>query len=168
MESLIYTKNGLIFGCGNILFGDDAFGPKVIEHIHTHCTLPENVLALDAGTAIRDFIFDLILLESKPEFIWIVDALTVKDRSHGDVFEIDLSEIPKNKRSDFSLHQSPSTNLLSQLKDTGVDVRMLGMQTPHIPNEIQPGLSPEAQKAIPVACDLIMKNIKSRKSFKIN
>ncbi len=162
MESLIYSKNILIFGCGNTLFGDDAFGPKVIDHLKAEYSLPEDLLALDAGTAIRDFIFDLLLLEKKPEIIWIIDALNVEGKNHGDVFEIDLSGIPKNKRSDFSLHQSPSSNLLVQLKEQGVDVRMLGMQTLDIPNEINPGLSLQAQKAIPVACDWIMNDIKSR------
>ena len=27
----------LIFGCGNTLWGDDGFGPAVIEHLHRHC-----------------------------------------------------------------------------------------------------------------------------------
>ena len=161
MESLIYKKNILIFGCGNTLFGDDGFGPKAIDHLNAKFTLPKTVLAIDAGTAIRDFIFDLIL-EEKPELVWIIDAMTVKGKSHGDVFELDLSDVPKNKKSDFSLHQSPSSSLLIQLKDLGVDVRMLGMQTPFIPNEISPGLSRAALKAIPVACDWIVNDIKGR------
>ena len=168
MESLIYSKKGLLLGCGNILFGDDAFGPRVIEHLNSTCTLPDTVLAIDTGTAVRDLIFDLILLESKPELIWIIDAMTFEGKSHGDVFEVNLSDIPENKRSDFSLHQSPSANLLIQLKDVGVEVRMLGMQTPHIPNKINPGLSRKAQNAIPAACDWIMKDIKSRERFNMN
>lgn len=160
MESLIYSKKKLIFGCGNTLFGDDAFGPAVIEHLNTGYSLPDDVLAIDAGTAIRDFIFDLLLLESKPSLTWIIDALTVSGKSHGDVFEADLSTIPENKRSDFSFHQSPSSNLLVQLKKQGVDVRVLGMQTPSLPNEINPGMSPVGQKAVTIACEWIINEIR--------
>ena len=28
-----YNHENLIVGCGNILFGDDGFGPKVIEYM---------------------------------------------------------------------------------------------------------------------------------------
>ena len=162
MASLIYSKKVLIFGCGNVLFGDDAFGPKVVEHLNAHYPLPDEVLAVDAGTAVREFFFDLILLDTKPEQVLIIDALSVDGRSHGEVFEAGLSDIPENKQSDFSLHQSPSVNMLVQLKEQGVDVRLLGMQTPDIPNEINPGLSPAARKALPVACDWIIKTIRNR------
>lgn len=28
-----YKKSVLVLGCGNILFGDDGFGPAVVEHL---------------------------------------------------------------------------------------------------------------------------------------
>jgi coenzyme F420 hydrogenase subunit delta len=165
METLIYKKNILIFGCGNTLFGNDGFGPEVINYFNAHHTLPDGVLALDAGTGIRDFVFDLLLMEKKPEKVLIIDAVTVEGKEQGEIFEIDLPDVPKEKMSDFSLHQSPSSNLLTQLRDQDVDVKILGMHTASIPNEIAPGLCPKAQKSIPIACEWIIKEIKSRKSF---
>ncbi len=58
-------KSVLIFGCGNILYGDDGFGPAVIEHLFHHYQLPEGRPGLDVGTCIRDILFDLVLSEKK-------------------------------------------------------------------------------------------------------
>ncbi|MCF6246364.1 MAG: hydrogenase maturation protease [Desulfobacula sp.] len=163
MNTLIYTKKILIFGCGNTLFGNDGFGPEVIKRLNAEYSISEDVLALDAGTGVRDFIFDLLLAEKKPAVLWIIDAITVEKKNEGDVFEINLSDFPKKKKSDFSLHQSPSSNLLDQLMESGVQVKILGMHTPSIPNEISPGLSPAAQKAIKKACDWIVHEINNIK-----
>ena len=66
----------LILGCGNILFGDDGFGPAVIEYLEKNVSLPENVLAVDMGTGIKDFLFDLILAPVKPKCIYVLDAIS--------------------------------------------------------------------------------------------
>ena len=168
VETLIYKKKVLIFGCGNTLFGNDGFGPEVANYLNTHHKMPDEVLVLDAGTGIRDFIFDLLLMEKKPEIILIVDAVTVDGREQGDVFEIDLPDVPREKMSDFSLHQSPCSDLLSQLRDQGVDVRILGMHTTSIPNEINPGLCPKAQKAVPFASRWIIKKFKGIEANKFH
>ena len=158
-DTLIYEKEILVFGCGNTLFGNDGFGPEVITWLTAHNVMPDNVLALDAGTGIRDFIFDLLLMEKKPDMILIIDAVTVYDREQGELLEIDLFKLPGEKMADFSLHQAPCSSLLSQLRDQGVSIRILGMHTASIPNEINPGLCPAAAKAIPKACDWIMHTI---------
>ena len=156
-ETDIYKKDTLVFGCGNILFGNDGFGPEVAVHLTDNYSLPEGVLVLDAGTGIRDYVFDLLLMENKPKTVFIIDAVTFEGKSQGDVFEIAISDVPKEKLSDFALHQSPSSNLLAQLKAQGVDVRVLGMHTDAIPNTIEPGLSDEAQKAVPQASEWLFK-----------
>ena len=65
MTTLIYGKEILILGCGNTLFGNDGFGPKVIQYLNENYTFPDFVLSLDAGTGIRDYVFDLLLMEEK-------------------------------------------------------------------------------------------------------
>lgn len=167
-ESDIYSKEMLIFGCGNTLFGNDGFGPEVIKHINNNFAVPGNILVMDVGTGIRDFIFDLILTENKPYQIIIIDAVTSEGKNEGDIFEMALSQVPKEKMSDFSLHQSPSSNLLSQLKETGVSVRVLGMHTPAIPNEINPGLSKNAQKAVKKTAEWVINEIKIHQQSKRN
>ncbi len=163
MDTLIYTKKILIFGCGNTLFGNDGFGPEVIEKLNAEYSLSTDTLALDVGTGIRDIIFDLLLIEKKPTYIGIIDTVTIKGKKEGDIFEIDISDVPKIKMSDFSLHQSPSSNLIIQLMELGVQVKILGMQTPFIPNEITPGLSLAAQKAVPGACEWVVHEINNTK-----
>ncbi|MCP4115205.1 MAG: hydrogenase maturation protease [Desulfobacteraceae bacterium] len=163
MTTDIYTKKVLIFGCGNTLFENDGFGPAVVEYIQANHTLPETVLVLDAGTGIRDFMFDLLLMDEKPETVIIIDAVTVPGRKIGDIFEMNLSEVPREKLSDFSLHQSPSSNLLKELQVAGgVDVKVLGMHTDSIPNVINPGLSPEVEAAVPRAAQWVMEQVKGK------
>ncbi len=157
----IFDKSVLIFGCGNILWGDDGFGPAVIEHLKQNFPLPQEVLALDVGTGIRDILFDLILSEKKPERLIIVDAVGYPDRRAGEVFEIPVEGIPEQKTSDFSLHQFPTVNMLQELKDhSGIQIKIIVAQTGELPEEVRPGLSPPLQEAVPVACGKIMEAIK--------
>lgn len=160
MTTEIYNKKILIFGCGNTLFGNDGFGPAVIEYLEANSSLPEDVLAVDAGTGIRDFMFDLLLMEDKPRSVFVIDAVTVPGRNEGDVFELSLADVPREKMSDFSLHQSPSSNLLKELQMSGgVEVRVLGVQTDTITNVINPGLSNEVTDAVPKACQWLMEQL---------
>ncbi len=157
MTSGIFAKSILIFGCGNTLWGDDGFGPAVIEYLHQHYQLSEDVLALDVGTSIRDLLFDLILSEQKPRQLIIVDAVSYPDRRPGEVFEIPVEGIPEKKVSDFSLHQFPTVNMLAELKQTsGMQVKIIVAQTEALPEEVRPGLSAAVQLAVPVACEKIM------------
>ena len=67
MIELIHTKSCLVFGCGNPLFGDDGFGVEVIAHLQKRGRLPSHAACLEVGTAIRDFLFDILLAAKKPE-----------------------------------------------------------------------------------------------------
>lgn len=157
MEHPRYQKDCLIFGCGNPLFGDDGFGPAVIEYLETECTLPENITALDVGTSIRDILFDIILSEQKPRRMIIVDAVDFPDRLPGEIFEIDVDEIAPAKIGDYSLHQFPTTNMLKEIREqTQIDVRLLVVQITGLPSEVRPGLSAELLQAIPAMSGRIL------------
>lgn len=145
------TKETLILGCGNRLFGDDGFGPSVAEHLLAQYTLPDGVYVADAGTGVRKLLFTLCLSPERPRTIIIVDAVD-KGRTPGELFEISLEEIPLQKLDDFSLHQAPSSNLAKELAETGVDVRILACQVDHIPENIQPGLSEPVAQAVQNIC----------------
>ncbi len=154
----LFDKSTLIFGCGNILYGDDGFGPAVIQHLNQHCTLPENVLAMDMGTSIRDTLFDLALSEKKPARLMIVDAVDFADRSPGEIFEIPVRQIPEKKVSDFSLHQFPTVNLLAELNEYAkIKIIVVVAQVETIPDEVSPGLSLTLQAAVKPACERIVK-----------
>ena len=147
----------LIFGCGNILFGDDGFGPAVVHHLQENYPLTEDVLVQDVGTGIREILFDLALSAKKPDKLIILDAVDYPDRAPGEVFEISVEGIPAQKTSDFSLHQFPTVNLLKELKEqTAIDIHIVVAQTAQVPEEVKPGLSEEITRAIPEACRLVL------------
>lgn len=148
----------VIFGCGNLLMGDDGFGPAVIEALTTCYEIPETVEAVDAMTGVREYLFDYLLSEEgRPDHIIILDAVDFADRQPGDVFLIDSKSIPAKKIHDFSLHQFPTVNLLHELEQhTGILVTIIAAQAEYIPAEIEPGLSPSMTVAVSRACEMIM------------
>ncbi len=148
----------LILGCGNRLFGDDGFGPAVMEHLLTGSQLPEEVYAMDVGTGIRKLLFTILLSSIHPRQIMVIDAVD-KGKKPGEIFELALDDLPQEKIDDFSFHQSPSPNLARELKDAGIDVRVMVCQVASIPECVTPGLSAPLMDAVPRMCGLIIKNL---------
>lgn len=161
IESL-HTTPFLVFGCGNPLFGDDGFGPCVIEHLTANHDLPPHVACVDIGTSIRGLLFDIILAPQKPQLIIIVDAMDLKGRAPGQIHEIDVNQIHPAKISDFSLHQFPTTNMLKEIQDgTDVRVRVLVAQIFALPTQVRPGLSSAVAAAVPRMSRRVMEIIAS-------
>lgn len=146
-----------IFGCGNVIMGDDAYGPSVVDKLNETYELPDCVEAVDVGTCVREYLFDYLLMEEgRPDRIIILDAVDFADKQPGEVFEIRPTEIPAKKIHDFSLHQFPTVNLLQELEEnTGISVLILAAQIEFIPEEIHPGLSPAMSKAVNIACEKV-------------
>jgi len=161
IKEILQSKT-VVFGCGNVLFGDDGFGPKAVEYLCANYKLPSGMYAEDMGTAVSDILFDLALSENSPETIWILDAVDMYERGPGEVFELEVEAIPGKKSGDFSLHQFPAVNLLQELRDK-IEVRILAVQVACIPQEVQPGLTPQVQDALPKACNYIL-GLDSQKS----
>ena len=155
----------VIFGCGNVVMGDDGYGPAVVDELNSRYELPEGVEAIDVGTCVREHLFDYVLsAEGRPDRIIILDAVDFPDRKPGDVFLMDTSAIPPKKIHDFSLHQFPTVNLLVELEQhTGIRVYILAAQVECIPEEITPGLTPAMSAAVTVACEKVLQ-ILSEKS----
>jgi len=157
MLSKALEKPILIFGCGNLLFGDDGFGPAVVQHLQENFDIPDTVLVQDVGTGIREILFDLALSEKKPRMLIIVDAADYPDRAPGAVFEISVEGIPAKKTADFSLHQFPTVNILKELQDgTDIAIHIIVAQVAHLPEEVQLGLSEVVSQAVPEACRRIL------------
>lgn len=149
------TKPTLILGCGNTLFGDDGFGPAVIEYLLTRYDIPDDVYVMDVGTGVRKLLFTLALSPERPRQIVLIDAVD-KGRPPGEIFEISLDDIPMEKIDDFSLHQVPSSNLAKELKNAGVDIRVMVCQIAHVPENVEPGLSEVLLRAVPKMCERIV------------
>jgi coenzyme F420 hydrogenase subunit delta len=151
----------LVLGCGNTLFGDDAFGCAVVDYVEQHAGVPDDVCLLDVGTGVRKLLFTICLSPVRPGRLIIIDAIDA-GRTPGEVFEIDPSEIPVAKLDDFSLHQLPTSNMLRELQEScGVQVRVLACQTGPLPDQVYEGLSPEVSRAVPIAAGWLSASLSS-------
>lgn len=153
-----YQKSTLILGCGNILFGDDGFGPAVVDYLGENCQVPEDVAILDVGTGAREILLTIALAEKKPKRIIVIDALDCQ-RVPGDISTVPVEDLPEKKIDDFSLHQLPTSNLLKELRDLcQVEVILLAAQPECVPETVRPGLTRKLQDAVPRVCQYIVKN----------
>lgn len=153
-----YQKSIMVFGCGNVLLGDDGFGQAAAEYITKHYTIPSDTCVVNIGTSIREILFDLLLSGCRPRRIVIIDAVdhSRRGRKPGEVFEILLEELPEEKMSDFSLHLSPTTNMLKELRDyCRTEVHVIACQVGILPQEVSDDISQPVQQAIPKASQLI-------------
>ena len=145
----------LILGVGNVLFGNDGFGPEVIEYLARHFAFPADIYAMDVGTGARKVLFTVALSDIRPQELVIVDAVDW-GRQAGEVLEIPVESLPVTKVDDFSLHQVPTSNLLRELQDDcGVKVTVLVCDVGEIPQVIEPGLSPDVEAAVGEAAQMI-------------
>jgi coenzyme F420 hydrogenase subunit delta len=162
MYQTLLGKKILILGCGNPLLGDDGFGPAVIKKIEDNYPVSQNIGLLDAGTSVRDLLFDLLVLKNTLKTIFIIDAVDQEKRCPGDIFEMDIDKIPENKIADYSLHQFPSSNMLKEFKDSSqIDIHFFAVQIEVIPDSIKPGLSPIVETSVTKMCHLILQYIKN-------
>ncbi len=149
-----------ILGCGNILLGDDGFGPAVIERL-LNTDLPEWVQAVDVGTSIREYLIDLLLAPVlQPAHLVVVDATYRDQAAPGTLFWCRPDDLPSCKAHDFSLHQFPTVNLLTELEEeTGMEVALLLAQAVTVPEIINPGLTVVMEQAVLAATTLLTQRI---------
>ena len=151
------TKRVLILGVGNVLFGDDGFGPETAHFLLQNCKIPDDVYIMDVGIGAGDVLFTIALSQLKPKKIIILDVVDMK-RKPGEIFELSMDDLPANKVSDFSLHLFPSANLLKELRDKmDVDVVILACQAERIPAAVSSGLSNSVRLALPKASEKALK-----------
>jgi coenzyme F420 hydrogenase subunit delta len=150
-----HDKSILILGCGNVLFGDDGFGPAVAQCLQRNFTIPVDICVLDVGTSVREFLFDIVLSDKKPAKIVIVDAMDC-GREPGELFAPDIDSIPRIKLDSFSLHQLPTSNLLRELRDLcGIEVVMVACQVSRTSEEVSGGLSNPVEAAVERAAKML-------------
>jgi coenzyme F420 hydrogenase subunit delta len=150
-------KDVVVLGCGNILYGDDGFGPNVAEYLENACPLPDHVSVINAGTGVREMLFDLVISEQRPKKIIVIDAIDTR-RIPGEVFKIPLEEMPDHKTDDFSIHHMPTTNMLKELRDfCDVEVIIIVAQIESIPEAVKPGLTKALMGAVAVAAEEVLR-----------
>ena len=155
MESHWYGKSILILGCGNILIGDDGFGPAVAQRLMSDFAVPNDVCVFDAGTSVREILFDTVLSDKKPSKIVVVDAMDC-GRKPGELFYLDIGSLPEIKIDDFSMHQVPTSNLLRELRDIcGLEVVVVACQVANTSEIVNPGLSAPVERAVDKAVEIL-------------
>jgi coenzyme F420 hydrogenase subunit delta len=159
-------KRILVLGVGNRLFGDDGFGPAVIEELQRRNGLPKDVYLLDVGTSARGILFNVLLSEVAPETLIIVDSVggeRVKGKRPGAVLEVDLDTLGAEKSDDFQFHFVPTSNMLVDLRNRrGIVVVIIACVVKDIPQEqMRMGLSEPVAKAVSVAADLVVEKAKA-------
>ena len=146
----------LVLGCGNELFGDDGFGPAVARRLRCRPELPRSMIAMDVGTGVRQVLFNVVLSSIRPRRIIVVDAVDF-GREPGDVWTMEVCDLPEVKCDDFSMHQLPTSNLLRELGELGgVDVTCIVGQVDTLPAEVRPGLSLPLQLSVERAVEMIL------------
>lgn len=145
----------VILGVGNVLFGDDGFGPAVANELLQNYAIPSDIYVMDVGTGVRKLLFTISLSESRPEEIVIVDTVDWGQQV-GQVLEIPVESLPVTKMDDFSLHQVPTSNMLHELQEKcGVKVSVVACDVENVPETISPGLSLGIEKAVQTAVNKI-------------
>ncbi|MHC4331977.1 MAG: hydrogenase maturation protease [Planctomycetota bacterium] len=148
-----YDKSILVLGCGNILIGDDGFGPAVAQRLRGNFAIPADVCVFDAGTSVRQILFDTVLSDKKPSKIVIVDAMDC-GREPGELFMLNIDSLPEIKLDDFSMHQIPTSNLLRELRDhCGIEVIVVACQVANSCDSVNPGLSEPVELAVGQAAE---------------
>lgn len=137
------------------MLGDDGFGPAVAQRLEADFTIPADICVFDAGTSVREILFDTILSDKKPSKVVIVDAMDC-GRKPGEVFSPDIDSYPQVKLDDFSMHQIPTSNLLRELRDLcGVEVIVIACQVAGSCESVNPGLSSPVEAAVEHAVEVL-------------
>jgi coenzyme F420 hydrogenase subunit delta len=157
MIKALYQKPRLIFGCENPLLGDAGFGTEVIRFLEFIYTLPRDTACIDAGTAVHEFLLDILFLKKKPSQIIIIDAIEIPGSSIGEIKEISIRNNQPVKLCDFSLHHFSTVNMLKTIRShSTIDVRMLIVNSGEIASQVKPGLAPAIESAVPLMCERIL------------
>jgi len=147
----------VIVGCGNPLFGDDGFGPAVIEEMEK-LTLPDNVTIMDGGAGAPHFIFNFLNAEVTKKLI-VVDIADFNAKP-GSISKMSGKELKPGAYVD--PHSWDGIDQLCRVRDR-IDTTVILCQPTKIINkgdaEVDMELSEEVRNAIPKAIQVILESI---------
>lgn len=147
----------VIVGCGNPLFGDDGFGPAVIEEMEK-LTLPDNVTIMDGGAGAPHFIFNFLNAEVTKKLI-VVDIADFNAKP-GSISKMSGKELKPGAYVD--PHSWDGIDQLCRVRDR-IDTTVVLCQPTKIINkgdaEVDMELSEEVRNAIPKAIQVILESI---------
>jgi hydrogenase maturation protease len=150
-------KDIKVLGIGNILVGDDGFGPRVIEELRKR-PLPENVELIDAGVGGMAI---LSWIEGADKIV-IVDSVQTNDEPAGTVYRFTDKELPPSDMFMLSLHDLnlvDTINIGRMVQKMPEEIVIYGVEVRRV-IEFTMEMSPEVEAAVAEVADLVMEEIK--------
>lgn len=141
--------NLAVYSLGNVLYGDDAVGPTVLETLKLNWSWPEELTVDDLGTPG----FDLARCLANHDRVLVIDAVHV-GKAPGTVVSLDDAQIlasPKVER--LSPHDPVLADAISLARlggETPRQVHFIGVQPGNL-EQGAVGLSREVRAAVPLA-----------------
>ena len=151
-------KNIKVLGIGNILVGDDGFGPRVLEELQTR-EIPENVELIDAGVggmAILSWIEDA-------DKIIIIDSVQTGNEPVGTVYRFTDKEMPPSDMFMLSLHDLnlvDTINIGRVVQKMPDEIIIYGVEVIRLA-EFTKEMSPEVEATIKEVADLVIEEIRN-------
>ena len=145
----------LVAGVGNVLRGDDGFGPAVIERLGP---LPDGAEAIETGIGGVAFLQELL---AGSDGLIVIDAVE-RGASPGTLFVEE--PIVEEQPHVADVHLANPQRVLSMAKSMGCLpdwVRIVGCQ-PAAMDDLGAGLSPAVERAVPVAVERVQELIRAR------
>ncbi|OED30632.1 coenzyme F420-reducing hydrogenase, FrhD protein [Methanosphaera sp. WGK6] len=148
-----YNHENLIVGCGNILFGDDGFGPEVIKYMkENNIKLNGDTCLIDGGTSAPHYIFTLP--QDKWKNIIIIDIASMNEKP-GTIDILELNQIKEEERY-MDVHGISATYPLHSLKGK-VNIKIIACQPENVPSDMKIGLSEVLLENIPKTVEITIK-----------
>lgn len=148
--SLLFSARVVVFAVSDDLTGDVGAGIDLIGLLREDFDMPDDVALLDAGEDPRLLLNEIKSAQVLPQRVIFVDAVTHSDHGPGEVFELPLDGQDPKKVNDFGIHLFPTMKLLSDFtRQTGVEVKILAVQTDGQAEKALDRLSPAVSTALP-------------------
>ncbi len=135
----------VVLGVGNTILADEGVGVRVIEALERDYTLPEGVVAIDAGTSGMEMLEDL----SDLDFLLVVDAIAA-GKAPGELVRLCDDEVPVFFRRNLSPHGIGLSDVLASLEFLGAEPKetvILGVQPVSL--ELSTELTPTIAARVP-------------------
>ncbi len=150
---MILEAETLVVGCGNVLFQDDGFGPRVAQEL-SKSELPPGIRVIDGGTGAPHLIFTL--LDDTCKKLIILDCISW-GATPGTLRKFSVDELPKGKFID--AHNWTLSEPLHAIKDK-VNIVVIGCQPAKVSEpDIVWELSPEVERAVPDAIHMVLEEL---------
>lgn len=155
-----FSRRVLVAGVGNVLRGDDGFGPAVIDALLAAGDLPQGVRAVEVGIGGINLVHELM---DGYDILVLVDAVN-RSGAPGSLYTLevtvpDVATIPALERRGIAadMHEAVPGQALIMAGAVGAlppVVRMIGCQ-PAETEDFSMELSPCVQRAVPAAVETI-------------